>query len=879
MNLLRVCLLSMLSLSIISCSSTEKNQLEHRETNTYITQQQAQSRSERVSEVSYRLDISLTGQSEFSGVTNINFTLSDTDSPLILELSQARVKSFIINGHKIYPRYNGIYFTLNPGLLISGSNTIEVAYTRKHSTNGEGLHRFVDPIDGKVYLYSHFEPAAAQQMFALFDQPDLKASYQLSVTAPKDWVVISAMKEQSITAMGENNRWHFPTSPKLSPYNFSLHAGPYHVWQDNSGKYPLRLFARQSVAEQVTPEDWFTYTQQGLTFFDDYFGIPYPFKKYDQLLVPDFLYGAMENAAAVTFSENYFLHKNKMTLAQKQRLASVIMHEMAHQWFGNLVTMKWWNGLWLNESFASFMATLATAEATEFTQAWRSFYAKGKQKAYQLDSRVTTHPIEVPVPTAKNAFDNIDAITYQKGASVLVQLNHLLGAEVFKQGVQHYLKQYSYQNAELQDFITSLGSIAKRDLSNWSDEWLNHSGVNTIKAEFTCEANRITSFALLQFPASDRLPNLREQRVKLGLFTKGRRELHRNVTVAVTYKGARTEVKRLIGSRCPDLVYPNYQDWGYVKVILDDKSFDTAQQDLNMMKDPMLRSMLWQSLWDSVTNGVLPLDKYLGTVFINLPHEQDYIILGQVLATLFQSKSDLEQMLPIHKSYTDKALKGLAQMSLRNSMTNADNSDFQRRWFDAYIQFSRSPRALDHLEQLLLGRASIRGLTLDQDTRWKIITQLNRYDHIGSRKLLEKEQKTDLSDSGEKAAIAALVSRPEASIKRRWLYRIEHDEALPFSKLSTAMSHLYPQEQKMLSAATSEQRLADLTEIDGRKDPIFMRSYAANLIPTQCDHVGIAQLQKAIDENTELSFGTKRALLEAHQEEIRCVTIKEKLMH
>lgn len=879
MDLLRVCLLSMLSLSLISCSSTEESQSEDRETNTYISQQQAQSRSERVSDVSYQLDFTLTGESEFSGITNVNFTLSDTDSPLTLDLNQARVKSFTINGHKIYPRYNGNYFTLNPGLLISGSNTIEVAYTRKHSTNGEGLHRFVDPIDEKVYLYSHFEPAAAQQMFALFDQPDLKASYQLTVTAPKEWVVVSAMKEQSITATGENNRWHFPASPRLSPYNFSLHAGPYHVWQDNSGKYPLRLFSRQSVAEQVTPEDWFTYTQQGLTFFDDYFGIPYPFNKYDQLLVPDFLYGAMENSAAVTFSETYFLHKNKMTLAQKQSLAGVIMHEMAHQWFGNLVTMKWWNGLWLNESFAAFMATLATAEATEFTHAWRSFYAKGKQKAYEQDSRVTTHPIEVPVPTAKNAFDNIDAITYQKGASVLVQLNHLLGAQVFKQGVQDYLKQHSYQNAELKDFITSLEGTAKRDLSTWSDEWLNHSGVNTIKAEYRCEANRITSFALMQFPASDRLPNLREQKVKLGLFTKGRRELHRNVTVPVTYKGARTEINRLIGSRCPDLVYPNYQDWGYVKVILDDKSFETARQDLNMMKDPMLRSMLWQSLWDSVTSGALPLGKYLGTVFINLPHEQDYIILGQVLANLYRSKAYLEQMLPIHQSYTDRVLKGLAQMSLRKTMVNTGNSDFQRRWFDAYIQFSRTPQTLEHLEQLIQGRASIRGLTLDQDTRWKIITQLNRYDQFGSRKLLEVEQKVDLSDSGKKAAIAALVSRPEASIKRQWLYRIEHDQSLAFSKLSTAMSHLYPKEQKMLSAATSEQRLANLTQIDERKAPVFMRSYARKLIPTQCDHAGIALLQKAIDEHTTLSMGTRRALLEAHQEEVRCVTIKEKLMH
>jgi len=323
-----------------------------------------------------------------------------------------------------------------------------------------------------VYTYSHFEPAAAHQMFAVFDQPDLKATYQVTATAPADWHVVSTTRESKIEDLGALRRWTFPTTKKLSPYNFSLHAGPYKVWEDKSGKYPMRLFARQSVAAQVTPEDWFRYTKDGLVFFDQYFGIPYQFEKYDQLLVPDFLYGAMENAGAITFAEGRFLHKAKMTDAQRQSLASVIMHEMAHQWFGDLVTMQWWNGLWLNESFASFMGTLATAEATEFKDAWQAFYSGGKQAAYAQDQKVTTHPIEVPVASTANAFDNIDAITYSKGASTLAQLRHLLGAEVFRKGVHNYLAKYSYQNAKLEDFIGSLGEAAGHDLSQWTQDWL-----------------------------------------------------------------------------------------------------------------------------------------------------------------------------------------------------------------------------------------------------------------------------------------------------------------------------------------------------------------------------------------------------------------------
>ena len=374
----------------------------------------------------------------------------------------------------------------------------------------------------------------------------------------------------------------------------------------------------------------------------------------------------------------------------------------------------------------------------------------------------------------------------------------------------------------------------------------------------------------------------------LGLYTKGRNQLHRNLDVAVTYQGAKTDINRLIGVRCPDLVFPNEHDWGYVKVVLDEKSANTAKLELNKVQDPFLKSMLWQTLWESVLKGELPLDTYLGTVFINLPQEQDKDVLAQVLQTLIQSKSYLELMQPTHISYANRALKGLAQMSLRKTMFYQGNSALQQLWFNAYIQFSNNPQALDHLIQLIEGSTKINGLALDQNSRWNIIRQINRYDHIKSKNLLLAEQKKDDSKSGVNSSTAALVSRPEANIKRRWLTRIQSDERLDDLTLDTVISHLYPEEQKQLSAATSELRMESLGELDNRKAAAFMQRYAHYLIPTQCDYSGIANLEKALDQYSisrvqaadkpALSSVTYNSLLKAHQEEVRCVVIKERLL-
>ncbi|GGC16581.1 aminopeptidase N [Pseudoduganella buxea] len=843
--------------------------------NAWLSQADAQARSARVSNVAYQLDFTLTGKETFAATTTLQFDLNDAGTPLTVDLDKATIKSLTVNGKTVTPQYNNWFITLAAGDLKTGRNTVVVSFERLHSTNGEGLHRMVDPVDGRVYTYSHFEPAAAHQMFALFDQPDLKATYQVNVTAPADWTVVSTTRESSVQDAQGARRWVFPATKKLSPYNFSLHAGPYKVWEDHSAKYPMRLFARQSVAAQIDPAVWFNYTRQGLGFFDEYFGIPYQFEKYDQLLVPDFLYGAMENAGAVTFAEARFLHKDKMTTAQRHSLASVIMHEMAHQWFGDLVTMKWWNGLWLNESFASFMGTLGTAESTEFKNAWQYFYSNGKTNAYRLDDSPGTHPIEVPVPTTANAFDNIDAITYAKGASTLKQLRHLLGEETFRKGVHNYLVKYQFQNAQLDDFIGSLGQAAGRDLSQWTQQWLYQPGVNTIAANYSCKGGKIDGFTLAQ-TAPQAHPVLREQRVQVALMRTQGRALALDRKVAVTYQGANTAVPELVGAACPDLVYPNYEDWGFVKVKLDPRSFATARRDVSKVADPLLRTMLWQSMWDGVRDGALPLNDFLQTALNNAPRETDYALLGNVLDKVEAGQAYLEKMAP-RAAYTKKSAQALEKMAWQGVQTGAD-ANFQRRWLTTYIEVADSKPALDRLAGLLAGHKLPQGLAIGQDVRWAIVEQLNERDHPGSAALLAAEQARDKSDTGQNAALAATVARPDTKVKAEWLAQIGDTQSkLPFSRIRTAMENLYPPSQAALAEQTAASRLARLPELDKAAGPVFMRSYAATLIPANCTPQSVQRLADAAASQTTLSAGARRALLERHQEDARCVAIRAAL--
>ena len=426
---------------------------------------------------------------------------------------------------------------------------MEIAFSHPYSSDGNGLYRFRDPVDGRDYLYTNFEPYDANRLFPCFDQPDLKATYATRVTVPAAWQVISITAASGVEDQGERKVWTFPPSARISTYIYALHGGEYQRWESLASDIPMRLFARASIAERVHPEHWFGPTEQGFAFFQAYFDIPYPFDKYDQVIVPHFNAGAMENVGAVTFSER-FLRSGKVTRQARRSLASVILHEMAHMWFGNLVTMDWWNGLWLNESFATFMANLALREGTAFTEAPLDAFRR-TVFAYRADERDTTHPIEMPTPTTDVAFANFDAITYSKGSATLAQLNQLVGPRPFQLGVRNYLRSQAYGNATIGDFIGAIGSAADRNLESWSADWLDQPGTNGVEVEFDCSDGQVVSLAVRQ-TAPPEWPTLRTHRTQLGLYNFERGEVAARL-LPVTYSGTRTAVPESDGDALPRL--------------------------------------------------------------------------------------------------------------------------------------------------------------------------------------------------------------------------------------------------------------------------------------------------------------------------------------
>ncbi|MDO6445507.1 aminopeptidase N [Colwellia sp. 1_MG-2023] len=832
----------------------------------------AKMRAQQVNNVTYNLQVTLDNKTEsFSGVTDLSFDLvANNQNDLTIDFEMGSVNSVKVNGKPVSFTYEKWFITVPAAELAEGKNTVTVDYQRPYATDGSGLHRFVDPENGEVYLYTDFEPYDANRLFPHFDQPDLKAKYTMQVTAPSHWKVITSVRETAIDQQGENNVWNFPESAKFSSYIFSLHAGNYAVWEDKFEDIPLRLFARQSLAEYVKTEEWFEPTKQSFKFFNDYFDVRYPFVKYDQIVAPDFNAGAMENVAAVTFNEGYIARGEKSTLA-KMGLANVIAHEMAHMWFGDLVTMRWWNGLWLNESFATYMANLAINEASDFENAWDVFYSGTKQWAYRSDDSVNTHAIELPVPSTGDALTNFDGITYGKGASVLKQLPYYLGEENFRVGVSNYLKKFSYKNTELDDFIGELGKAAGKDMTQWTQDWLYNAGLNTIKVNYQCSDNKISQLNIEQTAPSD-YPTLREQRVQVGLYNYADNKMTLTTAIPVTYKGANTEVTAAIGQACPDLVYPNEADWGFVKVDLDDKSLASVEKHINAVESTTMRLMLWQSLSDSVRDANLAADKFVHFAIANIEGETDYNVVRKIAGSLttalryLTTATRLEQ-----KDYAD-LYREVEDLYLGLLEKAEAGSDFQKMWYSRYVSMSKSDKHLKNLLNVLQGEKSYDGLTIDQDKRWKILTQLNRYQHGNYAALLEAEKAKDNSDSGIKSAIYAEVLRPEEQVKAKWFdVVVNNPDNLKLSTLRYIMWGLFPSDQGKLEAPYKAKILAHIPKLNEGSDLELLSAFTGSMLPTECTAESETELAKLVDDYKDMKPQALKSVKAQHQNVERCV--------
>jgi len=838
-----------------------------------LTQEYARYRSARVSEVEYELEFDLDGHSrEFLGLATVRFTLSDKLDPITVDFTGATIDGLRINGRDIEaPDYNGWFITVPPDELRRGPNSVIVRYRQPYRNDGAGLHRFTDPEDGRVYLHTHFEPYDANRAFPCFDQPDLKASFTLKVKAPKPWIIVSALPEADIQELSDGKLWTFPKTPRFSTYIFPLHGGQYRSWEAKAGKIPLRLFARHSMAKHVNPDDWFDFTRKGMEFFQAYFDMPYPYEKYDQLIVPEFNIGGMENVAAVTYNERY-VKRGGYSAEEREAIADVMLHELSHMWFGDLVTPDWWSGLWLKESFATYMGTLAQASATEFQSAWHTFFSASKQKGYEADQWPTTHPVDVPVEDTKYAFAHFDAITYQKGAAVLTQLAHYVGQDRFRDGVRLYLKRHAGGATELKDFISAVTEAAGKPLDTWEETWLRQAGLNTLKAGFACRGDRVKTMSIEQSCCGSH-PTLREHRIQLGTYNIDK-ESGRVTTQAypITVSGKQTRVADLEGEPCPDLVFPNHGDWGYIKVELDELSLEALKSDLGKFKECFVKSMFWQTLWDMARDAKLPLTEYAELLRRHLPGEEDRRILRQVNATAVATLDMMFRLQPASSSCLQTQGAQLESLAWTQLHEHEAGSDLQKLWLDAYTSMAHTNKGLDRLRSLLDERNQ-RRVKVDQDKRWQIVARLNEFDFEDAEELAEIESSNDGSDAGQRMFIATLAGRPDMEMKQEWVDELQlRRSPLPLARKRAAMLRLFPAHQKDFHVSLSEEILASLPDVSSYPSDAFLSSYSM-LIPVLGDQTCADQLQNAISTLTGLHPILEKRLRVAEQENARQMAI------
>ncbi|MGB5345214.1 MAG: aminopeptidase N [Woeseia sp.] len=841
-----------------------------------LTQTYAEFRASQLQNVRYELNVELDpALAEFSGQNRLLFEFLDTSSDLCIDFANGTVSSVIVNGTAAEFEYNGFFIRIPAAALKNGSNTVLVHFRHAWSDTGAGLYRYDDPDDGRTYLYSDFEPYDANLAFPLFDQPDIKARFSLTVTAPADWQVISTSRELSVTpAAATLQTWEFAATLPIPSYVFSLHAGPYAVWQNENFRIPMRLFARQSLAELVAPDAarWFEISEAGLDFFEAYYGVEYPYGKYDHLLVPDFNSDAMENAAAVTYTERTHIQRDGWSYKETKWHIEVILHEMAHQWFGDLVTMKWWNGLWLNETFAEFMGYHAAAAEFGIDDAWVSFYLDRKYVAYWTDQRSTTHPVETPVADTDSVGANFDMISYAKGAAVLRQIEYRLGADTFRRGINIYLKRHATGNTELADFVAALAEASGTDLDAWAQEWLFTAGANTLEAQFNCAAGVVTDFALLQSAAADH-PLLRTQKVQVGLLRERDGVVVVDTVLPVIYSGARTALPEAIGKPCPDLVYPNYQDYGYLLVKLDPHTRDNLDKMLGRIADPFQRVMFWQTLWDNVRFAQLPVSDYLDAVIAAAASENDLNNVDQVYAFAGTAIHYLRSMGERGARALQIYRPQLEALMWANIVRT--RGDLQTMYLDRYLALVSGDDALQGLLGLLREDHLIPGRDLDQDRRWTILRILSAAGHPGVDKLLGLEKQRDPTDDGRRGALAVEAAWPDPAVKRAIIADVlDTASATPYALQRISMRNLFPAGQEDLHESFADDILAAILANEQDPDPAYYaraRGFASYLTPLACTPASVLRLQAAVAAHRSSRTSIRRTMIEKYEDDALCV--------
>ena len=747
-----------------------------------LTRVEAAERAGIVATRDYDVVLDLTtGEDVFRSTTTAHFTATEGASTFI-DLVAPTVHEITLNGRSLDPAevYTDSRIALDG---LAAENELRVVADCAYMHTGEGLHRFTDPADDKTYLYTQFEVPDSRRVFAVFEQPDLKASFKFTVTTDAEWTVFSNSPTPEPTPAAEGTHtFAFAPSERMSSYITAIVAGPYVGVKDEyvapDGRViPLGTYCRQSLVEYMDSEEILDLTKRGFAYYEDLFGTSYAFSKYDQIFVPEFNAGAMENAGCVTHRDDY-IFRSRPVETRVERRAVTILHELAHMWFGDMVTMKWWNDLWLNESFAEFTSTLAVAEATRWNDAWTTFQTLEKGWAYNQDQLSSTHPVAAEINDLHDVEVNFDGITYAKGASVLAALVGYVGRENFFAGIKNYLEAHAYDNAELDDLLRELEKTSGRDLKAWTALWLQEAGVTTLRPEVTTDTDgAITDFAVLQEIPADSPASLRPHRLVVGCYTltgEGvEAKLERTGRYEFDVDGARTAVPELVGTQRADVIVVNDEDLTYAKVRMDDASLNTAMANVGAFTESLPRSIVMASAWDMVRDAELDAQTYLEGALNALRVETHSSVVAGLLAHI---TTCLSAYLPGEQR--EVLRPQVAESLLRLARTAEAGSDAQLQLVRAVAAHAITDEQLDAVAGLLSGEQTLMGLDVDQDLRWELLTGLVAGGRFGEAEIAAEEAQ-DQTTTGRERAAQARATVPTAEAKEATWKALVEDESMP----------------------------------------------------------------------------------------------------
>lgn len=737
-----------------------------------IPRELARERAAQVSALYYHLSFSLSPHPSMAeGHADIRFTLAeswaesrDATRPLLLDFREGAVSRITINGASTPVAAENGHLLLAQSLLRTGSNQVVIDFTAPVAPAGRAITLYKDPEDGSEYVYTLFVPMDASMAFPCFDQPELKGRFQLDVTAPSNWTVISNTAGRSTEASGSRHTTFGETQP-ISTYLFAFAAGPFRKIHDAPGL--PGIYARQSQVKRADAEanELQEVTARGIEYLSAYFAQPFPFPKYDLVLVPEFAYGGMEHAGCTFLREESVLFRRAPTHSDLIGRDILTLHELTHQWFGDFTTMRWFDDLWLKEGFAQYMAYQALSELKPDEGAWKRFYDQIKPLAYAIDSTKGTTPIFQEIPNLKDAKSAYGAIVYQKAPSVLKQLSYVLGAEHFRDALRLYLKEHAYGNAEWSDLVHAGERVSGQSLKGWADTWIHRRGMPQVNVDWSCDKDRLTRLSLTQrdvlgeggvWPLS----------TQVGLhYLDGK-----SVSLRVDLKTKSATVGEAAGKVCPAYVFANEEDYGYGRFLLDARSSRAVLTYLGSVKDLFEQTLLWGSLWDSVRVAELAPGDFVSLAARLLPAQADEPLTQRISSRVISALHYYAG--PELRRRFVPQIEELAA----NRMLHAEDRNLRIIWFRAYTGIAETGSGRARLKSLLDGSLTIPGVQLQPLDRWGIVTSLIAQNDPDANQILQTEQQQDRSGDTEKYAYVAEAARPDPAVKRRYFDDYMHNE-------------------------------------------------------------------------------------------------------